>query len=182
MKALLDFLVLILFFGIYYITKDIFMATAVAIVGGVVQVIICWIKYKKLHGMQMLNLLIILVFGGLTLILHDENWIKWKPTVLYWTFATVLCGGLLVKRNFLQRLFGQEIQLPTLIWNRLTSAWILFFIFLGILNLWVAFTFDIDQWVTFKVFGATGLIVMFIILQGIYLYQYFPKDEVNGRK
>lgn len=182
MQVLLNCFCLVLFFGTYYITGNIFYATAVAVVGGISQAIINWCQHKKLEGMQMVNLLMITIFGGATLIFHESHWIKWKSTALYWTFAVILLVGLIVHKNFLKQLLEKEITLPDRIWRYLAYAWAGFFVLQGSVNLWVAWCFNEKQWVTFKMLGSSGLYVLFILIQGIYLYPYLPKELVNKIK
>ncbi|MFH4354157.1 MAG: septation protein A [Neisseriaceae bacterium] len=173
MKFLLDFLVLVLFFGTYSITKNIYTATEVAIGGGLLQLLVAWIQLRRLEGMQVVNFLIVLIFGGATLLLRDKVWIQLKPTILYWTFALILSGGRVFQKNLLRKMLGDGLALPARIWNHLLWAWIVFFVCLGMLNWWVVHQFSLGQWVTFKVFGTTALLILFLILQGIYIYPFF---------
>ena len=119
------------------------------------------------------SLAIILVFGGATLALQDETFIKWKPTVLYWLFAAVLAGGeLLAGRNLLRALLGAQLELPDAAWRRLNLSWIGFFAFMGAANLAVAYNFSTDAWVNFKLFGGIGLMLLFVLAQGLFLAKY----------
>jgi len=141
---------------------------------------IAWllVRRRKTEPMHWINLAIIVVFGGATLFLHDEVFIKWKPTVLYWLFAVVLAGGQwLLKRNFLRSMLGKQIQLPDPIWNRLNLAWTAFFAAVGALNLYVAYSWPTETWVSFKVFGIFGLLLVFIVLQSIYLGRHIKQPE-----
>jgi intracellular septation protein len=113
------------------------------------------------------------VFGGATLLLHDETFIKWKPTVLYWLFAAVLAGGeLFAGRNLLRALLGAQLELPDTAWRRLNLSWIGFFALMGAANLAVAYNFSTDAWVNFKLFGGIGLMLLFVLAQGLVLAKY----------
>ena len=143
-------------------------ATATAIVATVAQII--WVKWRhdKVDTMLWVSFAIIVVFGGATLLLHDEAFIKVKPTALYWMFALVLLfSNIIFKKNLIRSLMQEKMGLPDPIWNQLNLAWIGFFILLGILNLYVAWNFDTDTWVNFKLFGATGIMFVFIVLQAV---------------
>ncbi len=123
--------------------------------------------------MLWVSLVVITVFGGMTLILQDETFIKWKPTVLYWAFAAALLGGtLFLKKNLMRALLAEQVDLPEPAWSRLNWSWIGFFVFMGIVNLFVAFNFSTDAWVNFKLFGATGLMLVFVVAQGLLLQKY----------
>jgi len=177
-KFLFDLFPLILFF-LAFKFSDIFTATAVAIAAGIGQII--WLKArgKAIEAMHWINLTIIVVFGGATLLLHDDTFIKWKPTVLYWLFAGILLGGkLLFGRNLIQKAMGTQIALPGPVWNKLNLSWALFFIVSGALNLYVAFSgrFTEAQWVNFKVFGLMALMLAFVIAQSIWLGRYMKED------
>lgn len=183
MKILTDFLALILFFGAYWYTKDIRTATEVAMVVGLVQAAYLWWRYKKLEPLQWLSLGLILIFGGATVLLHNNDFIKWKPTVLYWLFALLIGGGLVLKKNPLKEVLGQELELPEQVWLRISIAWMVFFVVLGVLNLLVAFGIPApsaqirdERWATFKVFGTFGLIAAFSVAQAFYLSKFVQKD------
>jgi intracellular septation protein len=119
------------------------------------------------------SLAIIVVFGGATLLLHDETFIKWKPTILYWLFAAVLAGGeLFLRRNLIRSLLGGQLQLPDHAWRTLNRSWAGFFAFMGAANLFVAYSFSTDAWVNFKLFGGIGLMVLFVLAQSMFLAKY----------
>ncbi|MGH8722302.1 MAG: septation protein A, partial [Burkholderiales bacterium] len=133
-----------------------------------------WLKLKKRKVEPMLwaSLAIIAVFGGATLILQDETFIKWKPTVLYWLFAAVLGGAALARRNLIRAMLSEHMQLPDPVWSRLNLAWMAFFGFMGVLNLYVAYSFSTDLWVDFKLFGGMGLMLLFVFAQALVLGKY----------
>jgi len=171
MKFLFDFLPLLLFFVAIQLW-DIFVATAVAIGATVLQVGWLLARGRKVHTLLWASLAIIVVFGGLTLYLRDKTFILWKPTVLYWLFGAVLAGGALAGRNLLRALLAEQMQLPERIWARLNWTWVAFFAFMGVANLYVAFNYSEKVWATFKVFGATGLMFLFVIAQSLVLARY----------
>jgi intracellular septation protein len=171
MKFLFDLFPVILFFVAFKL-YDIYVATAVAIAATFVQV--GWLKLRgrKVEPMLWASLGIIVVFGGATLLLHDETFIKWKPTILYWLFAATLAGALAFKRNLIRSLLGEQLQLPDHAWGKLNWSWAAFFAFMGAANLFVAYTFSTDAWVNFKLFGGIGLMVLFVLAQGLFLARY----------
>lgn len=180
MKLLIDFFPIILFFAAFK-AWGIYAATAVAIVATIVQIAYLRFKTGKVETMQWVSLGVIVVFGGATLLAHDENFIKWKPTVLYWLMGGALLVGLvLFKKNFIKSLMGAQMQLPDHVWNTLNWAWAGFFAAMGVLNLWVAFNFDTDTWVNFKMFGGIGLMLAFVVGQALYLGRYLKEPEQNA--
>lgn len=176
MKVLSDLLAVILFFLTYTITKNMITATAVAVVFGILQAGFTYLKYKKLDTMQWVGLILIVVFGGATILLHDDRFIMWKPTVLFWIGALVLLISHLSGKNGLKATMGKELELPEHVWSKLTYAWIAFMIFLGIAN-WFVFTHFKEQWVNYKMFGSTGFLFVFFIAQFSYLSRYLPKKD-----
>ncbi|MBZ0226025.1 MAG: septation protein A [Comamonas sp.] len=182
MKLLIDFFPIILFFAAFKFW-GIYTATAVAIAATVVQIGYMRMRHGKVDAMQWLSLGVIVVFGGATLLAHSETFIKWKPTVLYWLMGgALLVGQLILKKNFIKTLMGAQITLPDTIWARLNWGWTGFFTAMGAINLWVAYTFDTDTWVNFKLFGSLGLMVVFIIAQALYLSRYVEEDASVPRQ
>ncbi len=177
MKLLLDFFPIVLFFVAYKVT-DIYTATAVAIVATLAQ--IGWLRWRtgRVEPMQWVSLVVIVLFGGATLLAHDDTFIKWKPTILYWLMGGALVLGQLIwKRNLLKTLMGDKVRLPEPAWRGMLFSWTGFFAFMGALNLWVAYSFDTDTWVNFKLFGGMGLMVLFVIGQSVWLGRYIKEDE-----
>ncbi len=172
MKFLFDLFPVVLFFIAFKIA-GIYVATAVAMGATLLQV--GWLKVRKRHVHPMLwaSLGIIAVFGGATLLLQDETFIKWKPTVLYWMFGVVLAGAaLLFRRNLIRMMLSEQVQLPERIWARLNWSWIAFFTFMGAANLYVAYNYSTDLWVNFKLFGGMGLMLAFVLIQSLVLAKY----------
>jgi intracellular septation protein len=172
MKFLFDLLPVALFFVAFKIA-GIYAATAVAIVASLLQV--GWLKLRKqrVHPMLWASVGIIAVFGGATLFLQDETFIKWKPTVLYWLFGVVLASAaVLFRRNLIRVMLSEQVQLPERIWQRLNWSWVAFFAFMGGLNLYVAYNYSTDLWVNFKLFGGMGLMLAFVVIQSLVLAKY----------
>lgn len=172
MKILFDLFPLLLFFLVFKIA-GIFAATAAAIAATLGQ--IGWVRFRhgKVDGMLVASGVIVVVFGGATLLLHDETFIKWKPTVLYWLFALVLAlAELGWKKNLIRSAMKEQITLPDSVWRVLNHAWAAFFAVLGGLNLYAAFHFSTEDWASFKVFGTTGLMLVFVVLQSVLLGKY----------
>ncbi|OGS75815.1 MAG: septation protein A [Gallionellales bacterium GWA2_55_18] len=180
MKLLFDLFPVILFFVAFKI-QGIYVATSVAIAATVAQII--WTKWRhgKVDTMLWVSFAIIGVFGGATLLLHDETFIKWKPTVLYWMFSAILlASNLFFKKNLMRSLLQEKIALPLHIWNRLNLSWSLFFAALGFINLYVAFNYSTDDWVNFKLFGFTALMAVFILAQSVWLAKYVDEKKENN--
>ena len=177
MKFLFDLFPIVLFFAAFKLF-DIYTATAVAIAGTFLQ--IGWLKWKrrKVDTMMWVSLVIIVVFGGATLALHDETFIKWKPTVLYWLFGAVIAAAqLLFRRNLIRAMLGEQIRMPDGAWTRLSWSWAGFFTFMGAANLYVAYNFSTDTWVNFKLFGGMGLMLAFVVLQALFLTRYIEEKK-----
>lgn len=207
MKILLDFLPILLFFATFKYAnahKDWAAALATehlgfAVAGGqvgaqeapvllatvvVVLATICQVAWLRARGrrvdlMLWVSLVLVVVLGGLTVWLHSETFIKWKPTLLYWVMGGALWVGTAVfGRNLLRVLMGEQLKLPDGQWRRLNLVWIVFFLAMGLLNLWVARTFSTETWVNFKLFGGMGLLLVFTLAQGIYLRRYLEDQPV----
>ncbi len=211
MKLLFDFLPILLFFGAFKYAeghKDwaaafatehlgfmvaggqvgtgeapVLLATVVVVVATLAQVL--WLKArgKKVDMMLWVSLGLVTVLGGLTVWLHSETFIKWKPTGLYWVMgAGFLISQFVLGRNLLKLMLGEQLQLPAPVWARLSLAWAAFFAAMGVLNLWVAFNFSTDTWVNFKLFGGIGLMLLFTLGQGLYISKHLPADDVPAKE
>jgi intracellular septation protein len=156
----------------------ILLATIVVIAATVAQ--IAWVHFRhgKVDKMLWVSLVLVSVFGGMTLIFQDETFIKWKPTILYWVFAgSMAFAALVLKKNPIKAMLGEQLTLPEPVWGRLNLAWIGFFLFMGVLNLIVAFNFPTDIWVDFKLFGGMGLLLLFVLGQGFMLSKYVEEKQ-----
>jgi intracellular septation protein len=175
MQLLVDFLPLLVFFAAY-LWQGIFVATGVAIVASVLQII--WIHWK--HGRagvtHWLSLAIIVLFGGATLLLQDKTFIMWKPTVLYGLFGAILAVGKLGFGRDLLTYLMKGVVLPATVWTRLTWAWVAFFVFMGVANWYVAFHYSEQTWVLYKVWGGIGLFLVFALAQGVWLARHATEE------
>ncbi|WP_285423309.1 septation protein A [Pseudomonas sp. F3-2] len=192
MKQFIDFIPLILFFVVYKISPQavdilghsfmvggIFSATAMLIASSIVVYGILYVRQGKLEKSQWLTLIACLVFGSLTLAFHSETFLKWKAPVVNWLFALIFAGSHFIgDRLLIQRIMGHALTLPQAIWTRLNIAWIVFFLFCGAANLYVAFTYQ-DFWVDFKVFGSLGMTLLFLIGQGIFLARHIHDADAS---
>lgn len=179
-KLLFDLFPLILFF-IAFRAFDIYTATAVAMGAAVAQIAWLKLRHKLIETTHWINLGVIVIFGSATLFFQNDAFIKWKPTVLYWLFAAVLLGAYwFTGRNLMQKFMGGQLVLPTQAWTKLNYGWATFFILSGSINLFVAFSgyFTESQWVSFKVFGSLVLLVIFVVIQSLWLSKYL-KDQPN---
>ncbi len=180
MKLLVDFFPVVLFFVAFKV-KGIFFATLVAIIASVLQIGYMLALKKKVEPMMWLSLGVIVVFGGATLLLHNESFIKWKPSILYWTMGLAMLAGQLIFKKFaIEALLGKQMVLPRQMWKTVNLSWSLFFIALGGINVFVAYSFSMDVWVNFKLFGIMGFIVLFALVQGLVIGPK-AKPVENGR-
>jgi intracellular septation protein len=175
MQLLADYFPLLLFF-IAFKLAGIYVATAVAIAASVAQ--IAYFKYRgKVSPIHLLSLAIIVIFGGATLLLQDETFIKWKPTVLYGMFGAVLAIGKLAFGRDLIAYVLKDVTLPAPVWSAVTWSWIAFFAAMAVANWYVAFNFTTDTWVNFKVWGGIGLFLVFALAQGVWLSRYLVEER-----
>jgi intracellular septation protein len=169
MKFFIDLLPVIIFFVVYKYT-DIFYATFSAIIVSILLAITAYLIKKKIEKMVLTNTLLITILGGLTILLKDNTFIMWKPTAIYWLFALVLIvSQLLFKKNLMKQMLGKQVTLQDHAWNHISMNVIIFMIGIGILNLYVAFNFDENTWVNFKLFGITFLLFIFMIYLAVYI-------------
>jgi intracellular septation protein len=205
MKLLFDFLPIILFFVAFKVADaskaaaaafatshfgfmvsggvvgpdeaPVLLATVVVVIATLAQVALLAARGKKIDLMLWVSLALVVIMGGLTIWLHSETFIKWKPTLLYWVMAAALGLAWLVwRKNLIRTLLGEQLTLPDEVWKRLNLAWAAFFAAMGALNLWVAFNFSTPTWVNFKLFGIMGLLAAFAIGQGVYLSRYISEE------
>ncbi|UZJ59307.1 septation protein A [Pseudomonas sp. KU26590] len=199
MKQFIDFIPLILFFIVYKISPQavdvlghsfmvggIYSATAMLIASSLVVYGVLYVRQGKLEKSQWLTLIACLVFGSLTLAFHSETFLKWKAPVVNWVFALIFAGSHFIgDRLLIQRIMGHALTLPQTVWTKLNIAWIVFFLFCGAANLYVAFTYQ-EFWVDFKVFGSLGMTLLFLVGQGIYLARHIhdadPSTQPSNKK
>ncbi|MFN3564582.1 MAG: septation protein A [Burkholderiaceae bacterium] len=204
MKLLFDLLPVILFFAAYKVAQvfpdvsaaladrwlgvlvadgavplgqaPILLATALAVASSLAQVGWLVARQRKVDPMLWISVAVIVVFGGATIWLHDETFIKWKPSILYWLFGTILVAGrVLARTNFVRSVLGKQLELPDPVWDRLLWVWAGFFAAMGTLNLYVAFNFPTDTWVSFKLFGLMGITVAFTLAIGVWLARHMKE-------
>jgi intracellular septation protein len=205
MKILLDFLPIILFFGMFKYAEShvdwaarfasdhfgfiisggvvgieeapVLLATVVVIVATVVQIGYLMARRRKIDMMLWITFVLVVVLGGATIWFHNATFIKWKPSVLYWAMGlSFWVSQTFFRKNLLQTMIGEQLDLPTKVWQRLNFAWIAFFGLMGLLNLYVAYSFSTSTWASFKAFGATGLMLVFMIAQGFYLSRHIKPE------
>ncbi|MEJ6001716.1 septation protein A [Paucibacter soli] len=211
MKILLDFLPLLLFFGSFKYAEShkdwaalfasehfgfmvsggkvgpeeapVLLATLVVMAATLVQALLLKLRGKKIDLMLWISLGLVVTLGGATVWFHNETFIKWKPTGLYWGMALVfLLSDKLMGKNLLKSMLGEEIQMPAAIWSRLNLAWVGFFAAMGVLNLYVAYNFSTSSWANFKVFGSTGLMLVFTLAQGLYMGRHIIDDGSKNKE
>ena len=190
MKIFLDFVPILLFFGAYKlhawfgIGKDeaIYFATPVLMAATALQMSIIYYIDRKLTVMHKITLAMILVFGGVTLALHDKRFIMWKPSILYAGMAIALAiSAWRMKRNFLKSVLGAQLELPDSAWNNLNLAWIFYCVFMAVSNAYVAVYYSEDAWANFKVWGYI-FPLLFLVGQGIYIVPFLRAAEAAGKE
>ena len=176
MKALFDIFSIIIFFIVFKF-YGMYAATVAAIIVSLFQFIGIWLFYRKIDKGLLVTLIIIMVLGGATLVSHNVRFIEWKPTVIYWFFSIVLLySQIFTKKPLMQRLLGKKIELPNIVWKRLNLTWGLFFLLMGLLNLYVAYHYSQNTWVNFKLFGTLALTILLIILQTVYMAKHIKSS------
>lgn len=177
MKFLFDYFPIICFFIAFKI-YGIYVATAVAMISSLLQVGVYWLKNRRFEKLHVITLAFIIILGSFTLIFHNPIFIKWKPTIIYWVFSIILIASQFIgKKPVIYRLLNEKVTLPKKVWTHLNISWAIFFLMLGILNLYVVYHYDTNAWVNFKLFGTLGLMLIFIILQAIYIAKHAQADK-----
>ena len=182
MKLLYDTFPVIVFFVAYKLW-GIYVGTGVLMIASAIQVVYLWIRYRRVEPMHVVTFLLVLVFGGATIWLHDAKFLQWKVSIVNWLFGLAfLLSQWFTRTPLIQRLVQQNIALPQAVWNRLNTMWGVFFIVMGFINMAVIYLFSLNAWVDFKVFGILGLTIVFVILQSIYLYPHLKNHPQGGIK
>lgn len=177
MKLLFDFFPIVLFF-ICYKFYGIYVATITIIIASLLQTGTFWLKHRRIEFTHGITLVLVIILGAATLFFHNELFIKWKPTAIYWVFALLFWGSQIMgMKPLLERLMGSKITLPHNIWQRLNLSWAIFFACMGGVNLYVAYYFNTDIWVNFKLFGTLGGTIVFVILQSLYMAKYLKSPQ-----
>ncbi len=181
MKLLFDFFPILVFF-ITFKFFGIYTATAMTMAASGLQVLLYWLKHRKFESLHVITLVIVLLFGSSTLLLHNDLFIKWKPTAIYWIFAIVFLGSHFIsKKPLIQKLLDNKMSLPSNVWSRLNISWVLFFAIMGVANIYVLYHFSTNAWVNFKLFGTLGLTIVFLVLQAVYMAKYMDTKNVAGK-
>ncbi|MBO2586409.1 septation protein A [Shewanella algae] len=176
MKQLLDFLPLVIFFAVYKF-YDIYVASGALIAATALQLMVTYLLYRKLEKMHLITFAMVAVFGTLTLVFHDDAFIKWKVTIVYALFALGLGVSQLLNKPVLKGMLGQELKVADKIWARVTWYWVSFFIICGLINIYVAFSLSQETWVNFKVFGLTAVTLLNTIATVVYLFKHIPEEQ-----
>ena len=177
MDFLIDLIPALPFLLVAFGLADMFLATKLAMGAALLQVIFSRLRYGKVKKMHLFTFAAIVVFGSITLFLHDDLFIKLKPTALNWAFALVFLGApLFFKRNLLKLMLGEKLVMPDFAWARLNLMWVTYFALIGTVNLYVALNFSPEVWSKFRVFGIYGALLAFMIVQGIYIYRHMPHE------
>ncbi len=190
MKFVFDFFPVLAFFIAFKLAADpgqaIYVATAALIVASTIQIAVYWLLYKRFEKMHVITLIAVLIFGSATLLLQDERFIKFKPTIIAWLFALIaLSSQFIGKKTLFERMIGladKSITAPAQVWLRLNLSWVIFFIIAGAANLYVAFHFETDTWVNFRVFGLTALNLIFLLGQLAYLFKHIENPDELGKE
>ena len=180
MKLLFDFFPIVLFF-LAYKFGDLMIATQTAIAASLVQVL--WLRFRtgEFPKMQLISFFAILILGGATLVLQDELFVKWKPTAVYWLLGLIFLGSHFIgEQTLIERLAQNSVHLPAKIWRQLNLSWTIFFVLMGVTNLYVVYHFETKVWVNFKLFGTLGLTLLFIIGQAIYMAKHSELNNGNS--
>ncbi|MGB9430186.1 MAG: inner membrane-spanning protein YciB [Gammaproteobacteria bacterium] len=178
MSAVLEFLLLAAFFG-SYLWKGIFFATGVLMAGSVLVLAVSWWHSRKLEPLPLAVTVLALVLGGVTLLLHDAVFIKWKFSIVEWLFGAVFLVTQFMRQPLIERMLGAQIKVPAAVWKRLNLVWAGFFLLLGSVNVYVLYHFDTADWVKFKVWWSTGAILVFVVLQALYMSRHVEMEKAS---
>ncbi len=179
MKFLFDFFPVLLFFIAYKASGgNMFLATGVIMAASALQVALYWLKFRRFQTMHLVTLGLVIVFGGMTLALHDEQFIKWKVSVVNWLFGVVFLGSQFIgRKNLVERMMSAAVSVQKSVWARLNMSWVLFFLSMGFLNWYVMANYSDDVWVDFKFYGMLGLTFVFVVGQAFYLGRHIEPEK-----
>lgn len=178
MKQFVEFIPVVLFVVVYFTTRDIYTSTAVLMVGVCFQVAFEYIRYRKVEKKTKVIFWVAILFGGATLVFRNQEFIQWKPTIVNWMFAIALASSQIFgKENFIKKMLSDQIQLPDHVWRNLSYGWSFGFVIAGALNLLVAYNFDLDFWVTYKLVGGFAITLIYMVITMIYLVKGGYMDE-----
>lgn len=182
MKFFFDFFPVLLFFIVFKLHEDVkegmMMATAAIMVATIIQMSITWFRSHKIVKMHLITLILVMILGGATLILQNEMFIKWKPTIVNWLFGLVFLGSQFIgDKPIVRRMMEAQLTVPDFVWTRLNLAWSTFFISMGFVNLYVVYNFETNTWVNFKLYGLIGMTIIFVVAQGFYLVKYIEEED-----
>lgn len=181
-NMLIDFVPVLLFFIAFKI-YGVYVATAVGIIATALQVIVTRFVRKRFDKQQLVTLIVFAIFGGMTLYFHNPIFVKWKPSIVFWIFGTVfLVTQFIGNKPLIQRMLEKMLEdqsqiIPSKIWKKLNLAWALFFLCLGTINIYIAYTFSTETWVNFKVYGILGFIILFSFFQAVFLSKYLSTSS-----
>lgn len=181
MQLLFDFFPVIAFF-VAFKFYDMFVATGVIIGAAILQIGIYWLWKRTFNRMHVASAILIVVLGSITLALHEQLFIQWKPTVLYWLFGAVfLLSQFIGKKPIVQRIMQDAVELEPASWRTLNLIWVAFFASLGAINLYVVYHYDQETWVNFKLFGVLGITLVFVLLQAMWLAYKSARSDQERR-
>lgn len=170
MKQLIEFVPVALFVVVYFTTRDIYISTGVLMAGICLQVAFEYIRFHKVEKKTKVIFWVAMLFGGATLIFRNEAFIQWKPTIVNWLFSVALISSQLIgKESFIKKMLSGQISFPDHVWRNLSLGWALGFFLAGVLNLIVAYNFDLDIWVTYKLVGGFAITLVYMLVTMVYL-------------
>ncbi len=187
MQALLDFLPVIAFVVTYWLSED--MSLAIIVIMGAVslQLLGTWIIKREISMMLLASAALVVVLGGISLLLDNPLFFKWKPTGLYWLFALVFLGSQWIgERPIVQRMMTSlsqdDLTMPDRAWRQLNLAWVAFFVIAGAANIYVAYRYAEAIWVNFKLFGLFGMTFVFLVIQSFWMSRHLADPNVADQE
>jgi intracellular septation protein len=180
MQLLFDFFPLLAFFAVYWVSKDVYLATAVLMGAMVIVVAYQWLRHRKVSNILLASTALVLVFGGITLVLRNPVFIQWKVTIVNWAFAVAfLSSQIFGAKTLTERTMGHAIELASAQWRYLNASWVVTFAAIGAINLFIMYRYDLDTWAIFKGPGQIGLFLVTAVGQAIWLSKHMPQGEAD---